>query len=296
METNLSLTNIDGDFAALHSYLCADGYVCRNLPHQKTKYYRIGLRNTNLVLLKDFQSKFEKVFGKKPLISRQGDRCQIGNKEIFLWLNKNFGSFHSHDWVLPESFFSYCLLSNWLRAFFDCEAWVVCRKARDRQIALESVNFSELTKIKRCLKRFFAIDSSVCSRSKRSTWRISICGKDGLMKFKNKIGFLHPQKKRKLDETLDSFADYSWHFPKGGLTLRAFVLSFLKKRVKRTGRRIRICSNKKKNLIGLSRAMKALFSIDSKVSKSRFNGVGTRFFELAIQKKESVAQLKKLLG
>ena len=57
---------LDENLAAVHAYLCADGYVIKNSEAQKQKYYMIGFRNTNLILLKDFQDKFEKVFGVKP--------------------------------------------------------------------------------------------------------------------------------------------------------------------------------------------------------------------------------------
>ena len=67
----------DKNFVSIHAYLCADGYVIKNPKTQKHKYYRIGFRNTNIVLLKDFQEKFEKVFRIKPrLVVRQ--RCEIG--------------------------------------------------------------------------------------------------------------------------------------------------------------------------------------------------------------------------
>ena len=60
----------DKNLSAIHGYLCADGYVCTNLPDQKHKYYSIGLRNTNITLLKDFESKFIKVFKIKPKLKQ----------------------------------------------------------------------------------------------------------------------------------------------------------------------------------------------------------------------------------
>lgn len=118
---------IGQDFAAVHAYLCADGYVCKNLPSQKNKYYRAGLRNTCPELLEDFQTKFEKVFGKKPIISKQQDRCQIGSKEIFYFLTENFGSFYSADWSIPKVLLHKDLLSHWLRTFFDFKAGIIAR-------------------------------------------------------------------------------------------------------------------------------------------------------------------------
>ena len=54
---------IGENLAAVHAYLCADGYVIKNPENSKYNYFHIGLRNTNLVLLKDFQENFYQVFG-----------------------------------------------------------------------------------------------------------------------------------------------------------------------------------------------------------------------------------------
>ena len=36
----------------------------------------------------------------------------------------------------------------WLRAFFDCEGWVVCKTHQNRHIGLDSVNQKGLTQVK----------------------------------------------------------------------------------------------------------------------------------------------------
>ncbi len=288
---------IDEDFAAIHGYLCADGYVSRNPPSQKHIYYRIGLRNTEIVLLKDFQSKFEAVFGKRPIISKQLDRCNIGNKKIFLWLRNRFGSFHSHDWTIPETLMTYSMLASWLKAFFDCEAWVASIKGKDRKTAVESINLNGLNKIKWCLKKYFKINSVIYPRVERKTSVLCICDKKSLIRFRDKIGFNHHAKRQKLEEAINSFIDYNWKLPEPERELRLFVLNFLKKRIKNSKHdRIRIYSSKKKNLLKLSKALKKLFAIKSRVSKARFNGVGTRFFELELKGRENVNRLIELLN
>lgn len=295
MENNISLSNLDENFAAVHAYLCADGYVCRNKPESKYRYYHIGLRNTCYMLLEDFQSRFEKVFNKRPIISRALDRCKIGDKNILFWLNGNFGSFYSADWILPACFLSKNLLAVWLRAFFDCEGWVELKAHKSRVIGLESINAKELEKIRFYLKKYFLIDSSLFPRKGRNTVRLAICGKGDLMNFKKFIGFLHPEKKKKLDEAIASFADYVWRFPEAEAELKRFVLQILKRKIKRINPRIIVCSNRKENLLNLSAALSQLFSIASKVSNERFNGFGTKYFELAIQKKESIKRLGNIL-
>ena len=72
----------DDNLAIVHAYLCADGYVIKNPPTQKNKYYYIGFRNTNQKLLKDFQKRFKKYFKVKPRLIK-GERCIVQNKETY---------------------------------------------------------------------------------------------------------------------------------------------------------------------------------------------------------------------
>ena len=122
----------NSDFVSIHAYLCSDGYVVRNLKTQKHKYYRIALRNTNVVLLKDFQNKFYKIFKLKPIIYRN-EVCRISSKKLYFWFLQ-YGSFYSNEWRLPK--LNKDKLKFWLRSYFDCEAWVICRKAKDRHIGI----------------------------------------------------------------------------------------------------------------------------------------------------------------
>src|SRR3989339_467771 len=78
----------DKNLAAIHAYLCGDGYVIKNPDTQKHKYYYIGLRNTNAVLLKDFQQKFKAVFNVEPRIVE--GRSVNQSKEIYQFLTKDF--------------------------------------------------------------------------------------------------------------------------------------------------------------------------------------------------------------
>ena len=87
----------DKDLASIHAYLCSDGYVVKNPETQKHKYYYIGLRNTNNVLLEDFQRKFHEKFGVKPIITNEG-RCKIQSKEIYNILTKKI-TYYSDRWI-----------------------------------------------------------------------------------------------------------------------------------------------------------------------------------------------------
>ncbi|MBN2067323.1 MAG: hypothetical protein JW744_02550 [Candidatus Diapherotrites archaeon] len=103
------------------------------------------------------------------------------------------------------------------------------------------------------------------------------------------------EKKEKLEKALASFLDCHWHFPEAEKQLKGFVLSILTRKISRIKHRVIICSNIRENLLALSAGLLSLFSIESAVSNGRFNWVGARHFQLAIQKKQSIEKLKKIL-
>ncbi len=267
------------DLASLHAYLCADGYVITNPPTQKHKYYHIGLRNTNEILLRDFQSKFEKTFGIRPIITSDG-RCRIQNKQICHQLTKKY-SFYSDEWTLPK--FSKRNYAAWLSSYFDCDGWVRVLKGKDRKIGLDSINRKGIYQIKRVLKEEFGIDSAVKRRNDRDIWGLTICGRDDLTKFKKHIGFLHPKKLELLDEALDSYVDYNWNVPNN----RKYLLKFIEKvgRQRNSRREIRFFSIIKKNLINLRSALKR-FNIKSKIYGPWKNNEGRLYYCLIIKKDE----------
>ncbi len=246
----------DKNLAAVHSYLCGDGYVTRNSANQKHKYYHIGFRNTNSVLLRDFQNKFRKYFGILPRLVKK-ERCIIQNKLIYTRLVNDFKSFYSKDWVLPS--LPKRLLKFWIRAFFDCEAWVELQKGKNRAIRADSINQAGLTDVSLALKSLGIISTI---RGGKGMYRLSICGRDDLIKFRNKIGFLHPRKKIKLIEVLDSYKEYTWNIPNH----KKLILRFLSNRgrLRKDRCEIRLFSIKRKNLERLKYKLNS-FNINSKV-------------------------------
>ncbi len=280
--------------AAIHGYLCADGYVVSHKQGSRHKYYRMALRNTEIVLLKDFAFRFKNVFGILPKISPRIDRAYAQRKHVYLWLVKRFGSFHSYKWRFPELFRSRKLKSAWLRAVFDCESWVSCKKASDRHIGLEMVNRRGVLKIKKLLSEF-KIRAKFKVRNKRGLYRLNIFGKQNIEIFSHKIGFLHPKKHAKLEEAIASYVDFRWHFPEKRMELKKFILTKLAgKSGKISSRRIRVCSCFRNNLKKLRSRLKTCFGVDSKVSKESVNGLGNTFFELSINKKSDVQKLALL--
>jgi len=271
---------MDENLAAVHAYLCADGYVVKNPETQKQKYYRLGLRNTNEILLRDFQEKFEKVFSLKPrLVLKQ--RSEIGSREIYEKMTKEFGSFYSWHWTMPR--LEENELKIWLRAYFDCEGWVTCKNHQNRMIGADCVNETGIKQVQNAL-RILEIESKIKKRNTRNIFSLSIFGKENLIKFHQKIGFLHPEKKEKLEKTIQNFMNYEWNLD----DIEKILIE--KAKIKKPTGSIRIISKLRNNLLLLQKKLLEKYKITSKINKCK-NGFGTEYSELSINKKEEVKYL-----
>jgi len=277
----------DENLSSIHAYLCADGYVIKNPNSQRHKYYRIGLRNNNSVLLKDFQNKFFMVFGVVPRLIL-GERCEIGSKEIYERLSKTFGSFYSWEWKMPK--LNKKLTKIWLRSYFDCEGWVFCKSHKNRHVGADCVNekgldqiIDEMNKIGiRTIKKY---------NKKRNIYRILIYGKDNLNKFFKLIGFLHPDKLKKLKEILEDFIVYEWSFPQEEEKCKKFIKELLNEKIRiKKPYYARIISKEENNLKKLNKWLKYFYNIEGRINKG-VNGRGTIYFELNINKKKDIENL-----
>jgi len=272
------------NLTAIHSYLSADGCVIKNPSTQKLKYYRIDFRNTNDTLLKDFQEKFYNYFYIKPNLYLN-TRCSIGSKEIYWKLINQFGSFYSKEWKMPM--LNGKLTKIWLRAFFDCEGWVFCKSHQNRHIGIDSVNEKGLDQIKEALENL-GIKSIKKTIKNGRIYRLFIYGKENLIKFQKEIGFLHPSKKELLEKTILDFVDYDWHLKQD----KGLIKNIMLKRVKiKKPYIVRVISKKKDNLDKLSKYLNMLFSIEFIKINERVNGIGTKYFELNVNKKDEVKKL-----
>ncbi len=258
----------DKNLASIHGYLCGDGYVVKNGNNINHKYYRIGFRNTNNVLLEDFQKRFKNYFGLEPHIYRL-ERCQIGNKKIYFTLTKNF-SYYSYQWRMPK--LSKDNLKYWLRAFFDCDSWVELRNNSTRSIRLECVNLNGLKQIKKALLIFDINSSSIKTRNRKNIliYRLNICGVDNMKKFNNYIGYLHQNKKILLKKAIKNCYYNKWVIPKNKKDLILFIKR--KGRNIYTGKHITFLSIRKYNLINLKNTLN-VYNIKSFIEKPNKNNL-----------------------
>ena len=263
------------DLASIHAYLCSDGYVVKNPETQKHKYYYIGLRNTNNVLLEDFQKKFEKCFGLKPIITNEG-RCKIQSKEIYHILTEKF-TYYSDRWTLPE--LNRECLAAWLRSYFDCDGWVELQKAKSRSVRLDSINEKGLYEIQKALERF-GIKSSVKFR-RENLFRLSICGSENLERFLKYVGFLHPKKDTKLKEAENSYKTYEWD-----INERNILETINEKGKERKDRgEIRLLSIDKNNLKKVNEILNR-YEVKNTLQGPWTSGQGSKYYCLIFKKSE----------
>ena len=264
------------NLASVHGYLCGDGYVIRNPSYQKHKYYCIGFRNTNKILLKDFQKKFKAVFGIEPYITTDG-RCRVQSRNVYETLT-NGHSYYSYTWKLPM--LSRDNLRYWLRAFFDCEAWVENQPGKSRLIGLDCCNKNGLKSVQNALTRL-GIDSQVHKKRNRTIWHLTICGLNKLQLFHKQIGFMHQEKNRKLIRALNSYKDYSWKIPENKQSLLAFIKK--KGRVRVSMNETRFYSVMKGNLIKLKKVL-STYRLKAKLFGPWINNWGSNYYCLIIKR------------
>lgn len=259
--------------AAVHAYLCADGYVIKNPRRQKHKYYRVGFRNTNKTLLMDFQIRFQNVYGIRP--TKGVDRMEVWSKEIVVSLLSK-ESFYSREWKMPS--IRRRNTRFWLRAFFDCEAWVELQPYKSRAIRVDSANPTGLKRIREQLS-MLGITTQITERKNRDIKRLNICGKENLKRYNSLIGFLHPDKKALLEKAVSSYKTYKWKIPK----TRQELLKFVKARGRKSDKRkqVRFNSIIRKNLVELQQAFKSI-EVNSKLSKPLKSGTGSIYYCLSV--------------
>jgi hypothetical protein len=169
-------------------------------------------------------------------------------------------------------------LCYWLRAFFDAEPWIEIYPGKSRLIGMDCCNKRWLFQIKSALKRL-GINSNISKRKGGTIWRLVICGKENLIRYQKMINYLHPMKKKKLIDALNSYLNQSWHVPFEYNKLLLFVI----KKGKYSKRRLELRFNRVilGNLTSLSEALNS-FNIPNMVLGPWKNGLGREYYCLVI--------------
>jgi len=144
-----------------------------------------------------FLEAFVKIYSRHPRIRKEPGhfRVILESKPVTLDLLK-YGSFRSLEWRIPEFKGAECK-KEWLRAFYDCEAYV-----GPKVITVQSVNKSGLEQVQNLLKKFGMSSRMYTYKRKQVNWNtnylLNICRKEDRRRFLNEVGFNHRRKFEKL--------------------------------------------------------------------------------------------------
>lgn len=195
----------------IHAHVCADGCLYKSrsrrshkdlLKHPRKNIWRnifhVVYVNNEACLLDQFSQDVFEAYGRKPVKSRKNE-IEVQAKWILDRLSY-LGAGKSHEWFISEEIM--CskkgLIIEWLRAFFDDEAYVdkFCNN-----ITLNVVNKQGLKQIQNLFNRLGIHETSLTGPyfyKKYYTYRLKVL-KSGLVKFHKIIGFTHNKKKTALE-------------------------------------------------------------------------------------------------
>lgn len=198
--------------AKIVAHLMADGCVTN-------RYLRYC--NKNKTLLQNFKRNFESLFQNTHFIegttNSKTNFVQVQNKEIISFLREILSDFRSSNLQFPKFIDNLLLKKEFLIAFYDDEGCVSLRifkktKEIKRNLTLSSNSEILIRKIKEILEKDFLIKSNKLYKyvKKRggktfTNYVLSITGKENFEKFREKIGFSHPEKIIRLNEMINSY-------------------------------------------------------------------------------------------
>lgn len=178
--------------ARLIAYIQGDGSLLKE--HADIMFYP-----DHRDVAKLFVITFEQLYGRTPRIHPLENHFRVrlkhkaAGKELI-----SLTAFNGLEWHLPSQILSTIdTKREWLRAFFDCEAYV-----GPRTIVVNSVNETGLREVKQLLSEFGIASRFYVYHRKQKNWNtnyILVIGKkNDRQTFLKRIGFNHPTKQRKL--------------------------------------------------------------------------------------------------
>ena len=202
LKNNKILETHPKKLASLCAFIAGDGSIDNRPSHYEIRFYPDDLK-----LGKIFKDIFLELYGKELKINKNkklyGDcyYLRTNSKKAHKHLNSlsNFGSL---DWKVPDFILkNNDLIIKWLKAYFDCEAYV---NPNGKIIQVQSVNKTGLYQIKDLLDSL-SIQSKIYEyERKNKNWNtnyiLCIMGKKNIKNFHDIIGFNHTEKSKTLQK------------------------------------------------------------------------------------------------
>ena len=128
-------------------YLAGDGSVFRYIDRNNEEYFGISFFPDNLCVAKTYVDDMSKVYGVVLKIKEEKNHYNISIKNRVIYKElMSIGSYGNLDWKVPFKFLdTEQMKKEWLRSFFDCEAYV-----GKNVIQVQSVNESGLNQVMGC--------------------------------------------------------------------------------------------------------------------------------------------------
>ena len=186
--------------ARLIGFLMGDGSLTSMKNYQNGKHHDIRFYPDDSKMLKLFLDDFNKLYLKKPAFRKLKKYYIVHVSSKPAWEDlMSISKFESLYWEFPKILQSKGEKIEWIKAIFDCEAYVYPSKSR---ISFQTVSKRGVESIKELLNEF-GITSKVYSyKRKNPNWNINyllfINGKENVKKFYKVIGFNHSKKQEKL--------------------------------------------------------------------------------------------------
>lgn len=187
--------------ARVHGYLCGDGSVS-----MRKEKGRPGATHADIYfypdhksLIRPFTEAFRRIYGKKFTIRNLGAYYSL--RLVSMTVAKDLladGSMTSLGWSVPDWVIGSERNSReWLRAFFDCEAYV-----SDTDFRVQSVNLQGLRQVAGMLGKFGINTREYSYQRKNKNWNTNyhlvVAKREDRKAFLNLIGLNHTGKLRKL--------------------------------------------------------------------------------------------------
>ncbi len=193
-------------YPAVIAYLQGDGSVIARKVAGKMRYdmqfYPDDLTVANL-----FIEMYQKLYGRQLKISPRKNFFVLRTTQKIAYEDlSRLARFKSLEWEIPSSILDTNeKKKSWLRAFFDCEAYV-----GKGNIVIQSVNKLGLEQVKDLLSHFGINTRSYTYQRKQTTWNVNyllvISRRENRQSFLKQIGFNHSKKQEKLEKSLADVA------------------------------------------------------------------------------------------
>jgi intein/homing endonuclease len=186
--------------ARLCGYIMGDGSIIHGKERNRNAiHYDIRFYPDDLDMAKIYIDSFEKIYSKRPSLKELKNhfRVSVSSRLAVEHLN-SISRFGTMDWKVP---FGLLIddehVCEFLRAFFDCEAYVGKNK-----IDVQSVNKEGLESVAKLLEilgintRFYSYERK--QKNWNTNYILVISRKENIIKYANLIGFNHSAKSDKL--------------------------------------------------------------------------------------------------